>query len=118
MNEKGQKFYFTFGSNEKFPYPNSYLVVIAENEKQACEVFRKHFPDRHENTLNCSFVYTENEWNKAEVFRRYQDPSIILSEWEQEERRMDIDKRTIENKKNPLSFEAEKKHKNQQEYER
>jgi hypothetical protein len=31
---------------------------------------------------------------------------------------MDIDKRTIENKKNPLSFEAEKKHKNQQEYER
>lgn len=56
------KFYYTFGSASQFPYHNTYLVVIADSEKEADEKFRKKYPDRHEGILNCAFVYPENRW--------------------------------------------------------
>ena len=57
-------FYFTFGSDERFPYQNGYLIVIAENKHEACRIFRSHYPNRPESgCLNCAFVYSEEEWN-------------------------------------------------------
>lgn len=57
-----KKFYFTFGSNLGFPFPNSYLIVIATDKGTAIDKFRQKYPDRHPNTFNCSFVYSEEEW--------------------------------------------------------
>lgn len=48
------KFYFTFGSLEQFPYQNTYLIIIADNLAKAIATFRKKYPDRHPNTVNCS----------------------------------------------------------------
>lgn len=58
-----KKFYYTFGSSVDFPFQNGWVVIHAENITKAHEIFRKHFPDRHENCLNCSFYYTEEKWN-------------------------------------------------------
>lgn len=37
-----EKFYFTFGSWEKFPYKNTYLIVVASGYKDAVDGFRKN----------------------------------------------------------------------------
>ena len=38
------KFYFTFGSDENYPYQNTYLIVVAFTLKKAIEVFQKKYP--------------------------------------------------------------------------
>lgn len=54
-------FYFTFGSWEKYPYPSRYLVVYAENVREAVQKFRSKHPDIRENTVNCAAWYTEEQ---------------------------------------------------------
>lgn len=61
-----EKVYFTFGSSEKFPYQNTYIIIVARDLRDAIKEFRKRFPDRNpdEPCLNCSFYYSESEWQK------------------------------------------------------
>lgn len=73
-----QKFYFTFGSDEKFPYPNQYLVVQAPTYHKALCGFREKHPDRTENTLNCAFVYTQDEWDQVSMQMKNSDPAEII----------------------------------------
>ena len=40
-----KRYYFTFGSWEKFPYKNTYLVVVASNFDDATAAFREKYPD-------------------------------------------------------------------------
>lgn len=60
------KFYFTFGSDERYPYgPNDYVEVEAENGTDACELFRVIHPNRPgSDCLNCAFIYSEDTFNK------------------------------------------------------
>lgn len=58
------KYFVTFGSNPDFPYPNQYLIIIANSEKEANELFRLFFPDKNEGLLNYSFLYDEKEWQQ------------------------------------------------------
>lgn len=58
-----KKYYFTFGSWKKFPYHNGYLIVKASNIQEAIKKYRNKYPDIHKNTLNCSFYYSEEEWD-------------------------------------------------------
>lgn len=73
------RYYITFGSDEAFPFPNSYIVVEAENERKANELFQKHYPNRPgSDCLNYAFMYTEREW--ANVRYYYPNPpSTVLS---------------------------------------
>ncbi len=69
------KYYFSFGSDPAFPFQGGYLIVEAPTMQDACEVFRKYYPDRpnHTGILNCAFVYDEDDfmynwdwcWSKA-----------------------------------------------------
>lgn len=64
-----QRFYFTFGSDPKFPYPNGWVEVIAPNRGTACELFAKKFPNPDgENILLCSDYYTEEQFYKTGMF--------------------------------------------------
>lgn len=56
---------FTFGSSEKFPYQNGYISINAGSLEAAIQVFRNHFPDKTNNTLNCSEFY----WSKDKLDR-------------------------------------------------
>lgn len=70
-NSNNKKFYFTFGSNPQFPYQNGHLVVYAENVDIAIKKYRHKYPDIHKNTVNCAFIYSEEEWNKTDETIRH-----------------------------------------------
>lgn len=59
------KYYFTFGSDERFPYGREdYVEVEAEDRAQACRLFTEIHPKRRGSDLvNCSMIYTEAEFN-------------------------------------------------------
>lgn len=59
------KFYFTYGSDERFPFRGGWTEVIAPNRSMAVEAFRAVHPDINENTINCSFVYTEDDFKTS-----------------------------------------------------
>ncbi len=56
------KYFYTFGSDPKFPYQNGWVEIHADSWEDAHEKFRAKFPDRHQNTLNCAFFYDEKRW--------------------------------------------------------
>lgn len=62
---KIQNFYFTFGSDEAFPFQDGYIVIEARSLDEAVTHFRSMFPDRSDGCVNCSFFYSEEEWQKS-----------------------------------------------------
>ena len=58
-----QNFYFTFGTDPKFPYQKGYLIVKAFNLNEAFAKFRAKYADVHPNCLNCAFWYTQEQWD-------------------------------------------------------
>lgn len=77
--EKHNKFYFTFGSDPGFPYQNTYLIVEAVIESSAIRKFRKRFPDRHENTFNAAFCYSQEKWERYGCEKHYPDgPAEVI----------------------------------------
>lgn len=58
------KYYYTFGSDPMSPYRNGWVEVHADTWHEAHGKFRAKFPDRHANTINCSFFYDERQWKK------------------------------------------------------
>ena len=61
-------FYFTFGSDERFPFGrNDYVMVQAQDGNRACDLFRERHPNRPgSDCINCAFIYSEEKFN---VFR-------------------------------------------------
>ena len=55
-------YYFTFGSSDVFPYHNSYVIVIAEDEFKARNIFNFVFGLTEDGFARFSFCYTEQEW--------------------------------------------------------
>ena len=58
------KFYFTFGSAEKFPYKRGqYIVVMADSYKEAAGKFKTKYPNPDGgDVLNCADYYNAREW--------------------------------------------------------
>lgn len=58
-----QRFYFTFGTDPKFPYHGGWVEVLAPNMKSAADAFKAHFPnDLDDSVLNCADYYTEDDF--------------------------------------------------------
>lgn len=54
------KFYFTYGSDERFPFQYGWTEIEAPDLACACEVFRSVHPNRPgSGLLNCADVYSE-----------------------------------------------------------
>lgn len=72
-------YYFTFGSDERYPFQSTYLVVIADSRHEAIEKFRKKYPDRNPGVYNAAFSYSAVEWVKK-CQKYYQDvlPADII----------------------------------------
>ena len=58
------RYFYTFGSDPKFPYQNGWVAVKATSREEADRKFRARFPDRpgHEGVMNYSFCYSEARW--------------------------------------------------------
>lgn len=73
-----EKYYFTFGSWEKFPYQNTYLIVVASGYEDAIKGFREKHPDITPNCMNCSDCYTEILWERVGHHYAGMDPAEII----------------------------------------
>ena len=61
------KYYYTFGTSAQFPYKKGWVEVIAEDRDEVDKKFRTYFPDKNPGLLNCSSIYTEDNFNKTEM---------------------------------------------------
>ena len=59
-----KNFYFTYGT-EGQPFRGGWTQVQAEDESQACAMFRAVHPDKIPGLLNCSSVYDEEHFNRT-----------------------------------------------------
>ena len=66
------KFYFTYGSDERFPFQRGWTEIEAPGYALACAAFREYHPDRdpEEPCLNCADVYTEEEFRDTMEYVR------------------------------------------------
>lgn len=62
-----ERFYFTFGTSEQFPYCGGWVEVLAPDYHAAVKTFRKKYPDIHKGMVNCSDIYTEEQFKKSEM---------------------------------------------------
>ena len=62
---QNESFFFTFGSNEVYPYKGGWVEVYAKDKREASEKFRYRYPDRKNGLLNCANVYSEKEFLKT-----------------------------------------------------
>lgn len=71
--ERKSKFYFTFGSDKRYPFQNTYLVVQAFTKTGAICKFREKYPDRDSEAhiYNAAFCYSQEEWDKLECEKYY-----------------------------------------------
>ena len=73
-----EKYYFTFGSWEKFPYQNTYLVVVASSYGDAVRGFREKHPDVNPDCMNCSDCYSEKQWERVGKHYADQSPAEVI----------------------------------------
>lgn len=80
-NQFMKNYYFTFGSDEKFPFHDGFIVVKADSIKEAARKFDEWYPNEmYEDTLNCSDYYSEKDWKKIleKGFYKNQSPLAVL----------------------------------------
>lgn len=58
-------YYFTFGTDERYPYQGGYVEIEAECMKEAQAIFRAHYPDRTPGILNCADYYTRHQMERT-----------------------------------------------------
>ena len=63
------KFYYTFGTDPRFPFYRGWVEVIADNRDKADALFRAMWPDRTPGILNCAFVYTEERFKTTPMYK-------------------------------------------------
>lgn len=61
------KFYFTHGTDGQ-PFIGGWTEVEAYNGHAACAAFRAYHPDKTSGLLNCSSVYSEEQFKHTEMF--------------------------------------------------
>ena len=65
------KFYFTFGTDEKYPYQGGWIEISAPSKEEAIRTFKKHYPNRKGspfyNAADCYDSFTIE--NKTDMFK-------------------------------------------------
>ena len=64
-----RKFYFTFGTSEKYPYQGGWVEVIAPSRHLAFKTFKKHYPNREGSPfINCCDCYESADFKSTDMF--------------------------------------------------
>ena len=65
-----ESFYFTFETSEDFPFKDGYLIIYAADLSAAYQEFNRLYPnEENPDLLNCSEVYSKEEWSKLGLFK-------------------------------------------------
>lgn len=65
---KVNTYYFTFSSDGTQPYRGGWVKVYAFYKLQACEAFRREYPDKIKGLLNCAGIYSEHFFESTKMF--------------------------------------------------
>jgi hypothetical protein len=63
------RYYFTYGS-EGQPFVGGWTEIEAPNGHAACAAFRAYHPDKTDGLLNCSSVYSEEEFKRSVMYEK------------------------------------------------
>lgn len=75
---KMETFYFTYGTDKRFPFQGGWTEVHATDRNQAVALFRREHPDRTPGLVNCSSIYTEKQF-QDKVLPLYKDGDAFWS---------------------------------------
>ena len=64
------RYYFTYGTDEKYPYRGGWTVVVAETVEIAKKIFSLYHPPRYGNVGNYCDCYTECVFEKTEMCKK------------------------------------------------
>lgn len=65
------KFFFTYGTDPRFPYQGGWTEIEAEDSHAAVSAFRKFHPDReNSDAYNFAGIYSEKSWAKTEMSQK------------------------------------------------
>ena len=62
---KLSNYYFTFGTDERYPYYGGWLVIEAESMNRAVDIFKTLYPSTTEWILACDGCYTEAQFERT-----------------------------------------------------
>lgn len=58
-------YYFTFDTDETFPFQGGWVEVLAPTRKAAAQIFQQYFPDEeYPYILNCADCFSQEEFEK------------------------------------------------------
>ena len=64
-----EKFYFTFGSSEIYPFQGGWVTIYAKDKREAIKAFMSKYPNRPgSDCFNASDCYQEEEFKSIELF--------------------------------------------------
>lgn len=63
------RFYFTYGTDGQ-PFVGGWAEIEAPTARAAAFAFRAFHPDKVEGLLNCSDMYTQEYFERTEMYRR------------------------------------------------
>ena len=59
-----QSFYYTFGTDDSYPFKRGWVEVQARDMHEANQLFRANYPDKFPGVLNCAFVYAASRFEQ------------------------------------------------------
>ena len=59
---KKTKYYFTFGSDPRYPFQGGWIEIWAVSLNHAIKIFREKYPDRDKGIVNCADFYTRSQF--------------------------------------------------------
>ena len=68
--EKYDTFYFTFGTDELYPFQGGWVEITSPNKREAIRIFRKYFPNRKDSECyNAADCYDSDTFkNRTDMF--------------------------------------------------
>ena len=60
------KVFYTFGSDDRFPFCGGWVEVEAPSMKEAHAIFRANYPDRQPGILNSTDYYRESKFTASD----------------------------------------------------
>lgn len=65
-----EKFYFTYGTDHKYPFQGGWSLIYAPDLRSAQQIFKAIHPNREgSDSLNCADYYTEKEFFQENSFK-------------------------------------------------
>ena len=66
---KLSNYYFTFGTDGRYPSRGGWVQIETESMNQAMEVFQQRFPGLTPEMLNCADYYTQAQFERTDMAR-------------------------------------------------